>query len=163
MKTRIHVSLSVSDITRSTEFYSLLFGATPTKTRDDYTNFRLDEPALHLALVHAPQHAEADAQARHFGVELFDQAELGTWRERLQNNGVMLKIEEQVTCCYAVADKFWAKDPDGNDWEFWVRTTEADKMHESDDAACCTPEQVPASNDASACCTPATANTKDCC
>ena len=39
------------------------------------------------------------------------------------------RVEEQVTCCYAVADKWWAADPDGNEWEFWVRSDEADRRH----------------------------------
>ena len=72
MKTRIHVNLSVNDIERSVQFYSLLFGAQPSKVRDDYANFRLDEPGLHLALVKSPEHAGGDAKARHFGVELFE-------------------------------------------------------------------------------------------
>lgn len=168
MKTRIHVSLSVSDLERSTEFYSLLFGAQPTKLRDDYANFRLDEPALHLALVKAPTYAEGDGNARHFGVELFDNVDLNDWRNRLEKAGASLKVEEQVTCCYAVGDKFWAQDPDGNDWEFWVRSAEAEQMQETDDA-CCTPQQAEFAIEAaqtegeSPCCTPDTAGQSGCC
>lgn len=169
MKTRIHVNLSVSDLERSVQFYSLLFGAQPTKIRDDYANFRLDEPALHLALVKSPAHATGDSNARHFGVELFENPELNDWRGRLEKSGVALKIEEQVTCCYAVGNKFWAKDPDGNDWEFWVRTEEANAMHADKAEACCTPEAAAVAVEASKakneepCCTPKTAGQSGCC
>ncbi|MEO0605737.1 MAG: hypothetical protein AAF211_30170 [Myxococcota bacterium] len=33
-----------------------------------------------------------------------------------------------MTCCYAVGDKFWATDPDGHEWELWVRTADAESM-----------------------------------
>jgi hypothetical protein len=62
--------------------------------------------------------------------------------------GLTPRIEETVTCCYAVADKFWLKDPDGNEWEFWVRHEEADRMHGADQEAGCGTEGV--------CCAPAT-------
>jgi catechol-2,3-dioxygenase len=128
MKTRVHVSLSVSDLEKSTAFYSALFGAMPSKVREDYANYRLDAPSLHLALVHAPEQAR-DNGNRHYGIEMFANDELEQWRARLKNMGMQLRDEEQVTCCYAVADKFWAQDPDGNEWEFWVRSEEADSMH----------------------------------
>ena len=169
MKTRVHVNLSVSDIERSVQFYSLLFGSQPTKVRDDYANFRLDEPGLHLALVKSPAHAGGDSSARHFGIELFENPELNDWRNRLQKAGVPLKIEEQVTCCYAVGNKFWAQDPDGNDWEFWIRSAEADAMHGDAAEACCTPEaaavavEASKAKDEAPCCTPKTAGQSGCC
>ena len=60
------------------------------------------------------------------------------------------RVEEQVTCCYAVANKFWLTDPDGHEWEFWVRTDEADSMHgetaETDAVGCCAPSSGTQSN-----------------
>ena len=123
----------------------------------------------------SPEHAGGDAKARHFGVELFENDVLGDWRGRLEKAGVPLKIEEQVTCCYAVGDKFWAQDPDGNDWEFWVRSAEADAMHGdstagcSTEAACCTPQEAAVAMEAAKasseapCCTPDTAGKSGCC
>lgn len=171
MKSRVHINIAVSDLQRSVNFYSTLFGTQPTKTRDDYANFRLDRPGLHLALVKAPKHAAGNSLARHYGVELFDNVDLNDWRNRLERAGVQLKIEEQVTCCYAVGDKFWAHDPDGNDWEFWIRTEEADLMKGDSSApcatgesSCCTPvnaeapaREAQAAGPAAACCTPSQA------
>ncbi len=140
MKTRIHVNIDVRDLDQSVAFYGTLFGTEPSKTREDYANFRLDTPALHLALVHDPEHTPANRDQR-FGVELFDDAELDGWRERVEAAGMTTRIEEEVTCCYAVANKFWAQDPDGNDWEFWVRHAEAEAMSDkpASSGECCAP------------------------
>ncbi len=162
MKTRIHISVPVRNLAASTAFYSRLFGTAPSKEKPDYANWRLDTPALHLALVHAPHAVQEPSSVRHFGVELFDNAELKEWRGRAQKAGMELRIQDQVTCCYAVADKFWAQDPDGNEWEFWVRSEEAETMHGQQRAAkegeCCAPAQSEAATESSAaspCCTPA--------
>ena len=141
MKSRIHINLSVRDLEASKAFYAELFGAAPSKEREGYANWRLDAPALHLALVHDPAARPAGESERHFGVELFDQGELATWQARPKKKRVSLRLEEQVTCCYAVGNKFWAKDPDGNEWEFWVRTGEAESMTGEQNAECCTPAQ----------------------
>ena len=145
MQTRVHVNLNVRDLDRSIAFYTRLFGTGPSKVRPDYVNWRLDEPALHLALVAQPGF-EKQAGGEHFGIELFETEALAAWRERAQSAGVSLRIEEQVTCCYAVADKWWAADPDGNEWEFWVRSAEAERMkdvtmplHTEAGTTCCAP------------------------
>jgi lactoylglutathione lyase len=99
-------------------------------------------------------------------VELFDNADLHEWRVRVLQGGVSVRDEEQVVCCYARADKFWAQDPDGNEWEFWVRSAEAEEMKGEERAAqegeCCAPQgagarsasEGPKQETASACCTP---------
>ena len=142
MRTRVHVNIKTRDLEQSIQFYSALFGCAPTKVREDYANFRLDEPGLHLALVLDPAHQGGESD-EHFGVELFEQGELDGWRGRLEQADMPLRIEEAVTCCYAVANKFWVQDPDGNDWEFWVRSAEADAMHDkatpAEQTGCCAP------------------------
>ena len=157
MKTRIHISLPVSDLENSKAFYARLFGTAPTKVKPDYANWRLDTPALHLALVQAPESADGKSSTRHFGVELFSDADLHEWRVRVLQSGMTVRDEEAVVCCYAKADKFWAQDPDGNEWEFWVRSEEAEQMHGEtavEAEQCCAPVATPAA-EASACCTPA--------
>ena len=143
MRTRIHINLTVKDLVRSTAFYTSLFGKQPSKTRDDYANWRLDEPGLHLALVLDPAHAPKSTP-EHFGVELFEDAELDAWRDRVEAVGLHARREEAVTCCYAVANKFWVADPDGNEWEFWVRHDEAESMHGDEAMPMVTLEKTPA-------------------
>jgi len=138
---RVHLNLDVRDLTRSVAFYGTLFGTMPSKLESDYANWRLDAPGLHLALVHKPQHEPAETD-QHFGIEIMDDDALFTWRDRVKAAGIDVRVEEAVTCCYAVANKFWVTDPDGNDWEFWVKHEDADAMHgdtASTDAGCCAP------------------------
>jgi len=131
---RVHVSLTVSDLARSTDFYRRFLGAEPTKSHDDYTSFRLDTPPLHLSLIPGPT---AAVDGGHYGVELFDPAELGSWRERITAAGVSVRLEDDVTCCYARADKVWVEDPDGRHWEVWHRTAEADSLAGDQKTDCC--------------------------
>ena len=46
-----------------------------------------------------------------------------------------------TTCCYAVQDKFWVTDPDGNEWEFFYTKADSD-VHKIEDPSCCTTSKV---------------------
>jgi catechol 2,3-dioxygenase-like lactoylglutathione lyase family enzyme len=144
---RAHINLAVSDLDASVTFYSKVFKTTPSKLKPDYANFRLDTPALHLALVHQPNASPkttTNGEGQHFGVELFDDEALNRWKETVKAQGLLPHLEEEgVTCCYAVANKFWLHDPDGNEWEFWVRhDDEGETLFSSNtDTSCCAPQQ----------------------
>jgi catechol 2,3-dioxygenase-like lactoylglutathione lyase family enzyme len=165
MAARPHINLPVRDLEAAIDFYSKVFATSPSKVRPDYANFRLTEPALHLALVHQPDFTGKDPAldfGQHFGIELFDDADLAAWKDRVTAAGVLPHREEEaVTCCYAVADKFWLQDPDGNDWEFWVRHDDEGATLASSDqtATCC----APAEPEESACCAPQPTPTGGCC
>ena len=154
MPLRVHVSLPVSDLDASIAFYENLFATKVSKRRDDYANFRLDEPGIHLALNVSPKEAETGADRHHFGVELDDHKTLSTWTKRLVRAGKPIKEEAEAGCCYAKADKTWASDPDGHAWELWVRTGEYD-AREPKESGCCEPEEALAESSAaesSGCC-----------
>ena len=58
--------------------------------------------------------------------------------------GLVTRDEMKTDCCYALQDKTWARDPDGNDWE--VFAVLADNPPEQSAAepsygvpACCAP------------------------
>lgn len=167
MQSRVHVSLEVARLSESIAFYSRLFRTEPTKVRPDYANFRLDEPGIHLALVETPHRVPepetGPGSNRHFGIELFAAERLQEWLKASQAAGLSLRVEDDITCCYARANKFWARDPDGHNWEFWVRTAEADAMYDENrvsptseaESACCAPS-APANNDSASCCAPST-------
>jgi len=123
---RVHINIPVSDLSASVAFYQGLFSRDVSKLKDDYANFRLDEPGLHLALVQVG--GQPMAGDRHFGVELMDHDALSGMQKAVEGAGIDVRTEEQISCCYAVGDKFWATDPDGNDWEFWVRTGESNDL-----------------------------------
>lgn len=159
MDTRVHISLEVANLDKAVSFYSRLFQREPTKRKSDYANFRMETPQLHLALVHNPERTAEPHSNRHYGIELFADDKLAAWLEAAQKSGLETRIEDQTTCCYAVADKFWAKDPDGHEWEFWVRHDEAEAMHagtiskNESEETCCAPK-VKAPEAKSACCAP---------
>ena len=124
MKSRVHISLEVSDLDRSVSFYESLFSEKASKRKQDYANFRMDQPSLHLALVRDQSKKQKPDENRgqgHYGVEVMSQDALSRLKNSVKRNGLKVFEQEQVTCCYATADKFWARDPDGYQWEFWVR------------------------------------------
>ena len=144
METRVHISLEVRDVAKSVDFYSKLFRTEPTKTKNDYANFRLENPNLHLALVSSPSRKpepETGMTNRHYGIELFSDEKLDRWLSDVSKAGLNARIEEETTCCYAVANKFWARDPDGHEWEFWVRHGEANSMKSLEPDVCATEER----------------------
>ena len=135
---RIHISLNVSDLEASVAFYERLFDAPVTKRRPDYANFRLDTPPVHLALqpTREPAARAANGAHSHFGIELPDSDTFKAWRSRLRESGADFVDEQGATCCYATADKAWVTDPDGNPWEVWVRTGEAERLAPAQGSCC---------------------------
>lgn len=129
--TRVHISLQVSNLESAVHFYNQMLGKEPDKRRPDYANYRVDEPGLMLALVGSESGVSAPtSEHRHYGIELDSNAALESIRERISSTDLSMRREDDIVCCYARADKFWLSDPDGNEWEFWVRTADADRMYE---------------------------------
>jgi catechol 2,3-dioxygenase-like lactoylglutathione lyase family enzyme len=123
---RFHLSLNVTDLTKSVAFFRTIFGMEPAKLRSDYAKFEPDEPPLVLSLEPAREIARGGA-LNHLGFRLPDAKSLVAMQERLERAGMRTKREEGVECCYARQTKFWAHDPDGNLWE--VYTLDGDIEH----------------------------------
>lgn len=144
-----HVSLNVSDIEASVAFYEKAFGVAPSKRRPDYAKFDLVEPALNLTMQVAPR---TGVNASHFGVQVASTADVLEAKQRFERAGLRAFTEDDVSCCYAVQDKVWVEDPDGNAWEVFVVKAQADVMSErgatpmgmaaSSATACCAPRKV---------------------
>ena len=134
---RIHISLKAGDLDRARAFYARLFGAPPSKLRSDYFNYRLDAPPLHLALTQSVQSEKVISGVSHYGIELDDHEQLENWTQRLDDAGVAYRAQPNASCCYALGDKIWVTDPDGNEWEIWVRTGESAELADSE-TVCCT-------------------------
>ena len=123
---RFHLSLNVADLSRSVAFFRTLFGVEPAKQRPDYAKFEPAEPPLVLSLEPAREVAKAGA-LNHLGFRMPDAKSLVAVQERLERAGLRTRREEGVECCYARQTKFWAHDPDGNQWE--VYTLDGDIEH----------------------------------
>ena len=114
---RIQLALNVSNLEQAIEFYSQMFGAPVNKRKPGYANFAIDHPPLKLVLFETPGAAE---RLNHLGVEVFEEEQVTAATDRLRAAGLVDRVEDQTTCCYATQNKVWAKDPDGARWE-WYR------------------------------------------
>lgn len=134
---RIHMGLVVKDLERSVAFYRTLFGQEATKTRPCYAKFEVAEPPVNLSLNELGGDTGPNSLAAHFGIQVKSSEAVREVAERLSAAGVATDVEENVTCCYAVQNKVWATDPDGNKWEVYVvLDNDGAQHHSSADAYC---------------------------
>ena len=114
---RPHLSLDVRNVPASVEFYQKIFGIPPQKQTSDYAKFDLTNPPLNLSFVSSTGRVSA---VNHLGIEVESVEEIAAWKERLQREGVIDRVEENTACCFARQDKVWFSDPDGNAWEVFI-------------------------------------------
>ncbi len=136
-ESRIHMGLAVRDLERSVAFYRTLFGQGPTKTRPRYARFEVGEPPVNLSLNEVEGETGPSNPVVHFGVQVKSTAAVMALADRLATAGIKTSKEENVTCCYAVQNKVWATDPDGNKWEVYVVLDDSGAAHHSSQSACC--------------------------
>jgi len=161
---RIQLALNVSDLDASVAFYSTMFSTQPHKRRPGYANFAIENPPLKLVLIEVPADDRGTGTAgalNHLGVEVFSAEEVTEAADRLSDAGLVTFDERDTTCCFALQDKVWVRDPAGAPWEVYVvkdddpanaQPAGASLMLLEGDssAACCTPGAVDVSG-----CTPA--------
>ena len=150
-ESRIHMGLAVKDLQRSVTFYRTLLGRGPSKTRPRYAKFEVAEPPVNLALNEVGGDTGPNNPVAHFGVQVKSTAAVEAIAARLEAAGLETVVEEGVTCCYAVQDKVWATDPDGNRWEVYVVLDNDAARHHSTQSACCADK--PDCCEKAACCT----------
>jgi catechol 2,3-dioxygenase-like lactoylglutathione lyase family enzyme len=149
---RIHMGLAVKDLARSVAFYGNLLGQEPTKTRPGYAKFEVAEPPVNLSLNEVGGETGPNNPVAHFGIQVKSTEAVEAMAERLAAAGVQMRREENVTCCYAVQDKVWATDPDGNAWEVYVVLDDNGAHHHSSPSACCSEPSAECCTDPSAAC-----------
>lgn len=130
-----HVSLNITKIDESVAFYEKAFGVTATKRRPGYAKFDLQSPSLNLTMQEAPR---TGVNASHFGIQVASTEDVVEAKNRFEALGLKTFTEEDTTCCYAVQDKVWIEDPDGNSWEVFVVKADAPVMR-SESSECCAP------------------------
>lgn len=134
-----HVSLNVTDIDASVAFYEKAFGVKATKRRPGYAKFDLASPSLNLTMQQAER---TGVNASHFGIQVASTEDVALATAKFEAAGLKTVTEEDTKCCYAVQDKVWIEDPDGNAWEVFVVKGDADVMLEPTpkNAGCCVPK-----------------------
>ena len=136
---RIHVALAVKDLAASVSFYEVLLGVPPTKRHSAYAKFEPDEPSMNLALNQHPN-ASGSSLPAHFGIQVTSTAEVERMTARLRKAKLDVRSEHETECCYALQDKVWVTDPDGNGWEVFVTLDDAPQYRGEDgsvEEACC--------------------------
>lgn len=120
MKTfKTHVALNVADVEKSVAFYQAMFGIAPVKNKVGYAKFDIENPALNLTL-NLAQTVQPHGALSHLGVQVGSTEEVQAAVHRFVEAGLSLFEEKNTDCCYALQDKVWVTDPDGNRWEVFV-------------------------------------------
>ena len=129
---RLHVHLHVEDLDRSVRFYRTLFGAAPSKLKDDYAQWLLDEPAVNFA-VSTKECCEGEGGGiSHLGIQVDDDDALAGITAALTEAEQTIFEEREKLCCYARGNKTWAADPDGVVWETFHRLGHSETMGRDD-------------------------------
>lgn len=138
---RMHISLYVSDIAQTVNFYTSFFGQPASKVKKGYAKYELTSPGLIISFVENPERVKSNFG--HLGIQVDSKKEMER-RLAIAKQQNIVSLEEMGTaCCYAVQDKFWVDDPDGHQWEVYCFHEDVefnDPKYEQEDAgACCMP------------------------
>ncbi|MGF1524602.1 MAG: ArsI/CadI family heavy metal resistance metalloenzyme [Leptolyngbyaceae cyanobacterium] len=116
---KTHVALRVTDLDRSIAFYRAMFDAQPIKHKPDYAKFDLENPGLNLTL-NVGEDIDRHGSLSHLGVQVDTSQAVRDAIARFKTAGLATFEEQDTDCCYALQDKVWVTDPDGNRWEIFV-------------------------------------------
>ena len=123
---RLHVHVSVDDLSQSIRFYSTLFSAEPAVLKDDYAKWMLDDPRVNFAISTVSVNRPGGvAGISHLGIQAEDETELAEVFDRLTRAERPIVEAKATTCCYAKSDKQWIADPQGVPWETFLTHGEA--------------------------------------
>jgi catechol 2,3-dioxygenase-like lactoylglutathione lyase family enzyme len=128
---KAHLALNVKNVERSVEFYRKMLGIEPSKLRAGYAKFDVQNPPLNLTLNQGVFNERGALS--HLGIQVGSTDDVLSMRQRWMDQGLGTMDEMQTNCCYALQDKTWVHDPDGNEWEVFVVLE--DNLAET--SACC--------------------------
>ena len=140
---KAHVAIHVRNVGASIDFYRKLFGIEPSKVRTGYAKFDVGNPPLNFTL-NEDAHAGSGALS-HLGIQVKSSADVLAVRQGWEEKGLVPREEMKAECCYALQDKAWVRDPDGNEWEVFVVLKDNLPEKAAAEKSCCAPD----------CCAPA--------
>lgn len=135
---KAHVAIHVKNVAASIEFYRKLFAIEPSKVRAGYAKFDVANPPINFTLNESA--GTEQGALSHLGIQVESTADVLAVRQGWQEMGLLTRDEMKTECCYALQDKAWVRDPDGNEWE--VFAVLEDNLPEKPVAAktCCAPD-----------------------
>lgn len=136
---KAHLAINVKDVDRSIEFYKKMLDLEPSKVRTGYAKFDVTNPPLNLTLNQVP--FDGSGALSHLGIQVAATEDVAAMRDRWVERGLVPREEMQTTCCYALQDKAWVHDPDGNEWEVFVvlKDNLSEETQSESEKTCCTP------------------------
>ena len=133
---KAHLAMNVRNVEASTRFYKKMLGIEPSKVRTGYAKFDVQNPPLNLTL-NENSFVERGALS-HLGIQVGSTEDVLAMREKWHEQGLYTRDEMDTNCCYAIQDKTWVSDPDGNEWEVFV--VKEDNLAET--AMCCVGDET---------------------
>jgi len=136
---RLHIHITVENLEESRNFYTAIFGMEPTKVKDGYIQWLVDEPAVNMAI---STQKEKKLGLNHLGIQVDSDEALAEIEDRLLAAKIEGEKQEEAVCCYAESKKYWVEDPSGVIWENYhtmkqVETFGGDAF--TGGSGCCTP------------------------
>jgi len=152
---KAHLALNVRNVVESITFYRKMLGIEPSKVRTGYAKFDVQNPPLNLTLNQGV--FDNQGALSHLGIQVHGTDDVLAMRKNWEDAGLLTRDEMQTSCCYALQDKTWVRDPDGNEWEVFVVLQ--DNLAETVPCECGTKLEETTSeaqlvDTASACCAP---------
>ncbi|MEQ1593035.1 MAG: ArsI/CadI family heavy metal resistance metalloenzyme [Thiobacillaceae bacterium] len=135
---RLHIHVAVDDLASNIHFYSAIFAAEPTVTKDDYAKWMLENPRVNFAI----SARGAAPGLNHLGIQVENADELAEMGARLQKLETDVVEEMGTACCYAKSDKYWATDPQGIAWETYHTLDSIPVFGGQAASDCCVPESA---------------------
>jgi catechol 2,3-dioxygenase-like lactoylglutathione lyase family enzyme len=134
---KAHLAINVTDVEKSIDFYRNMLGIEPSKVRTGYAKFDVQNPPLNLTLNQVA--FSGKGALSHLGIQVATTDDVLAMKAAWEEKGLTPREEMQTTCCYALQDKAWVNDPDGNEWEVFVVLEDNLAEAKSNDANCCVP------------------------
>ena len=128
---KAHIALTVASVNASVGFYSKMFGIEPLKVRPGYAKFDVQNPPLNLSLNEGLNPGKGALS--HLGLQVASTEDVLAIRNRWEAAGLSPRDEMKTSCCYALQDKAWVRDPDGNEWEAFTVLADIEQSSNS----CC--------------------------
>jgi catechol 2,3-dioxygenase-like lactoylglutathione lyase family enzyme len=145
---KAHLALNVRNVEDSIMFYRKMLGIEPSKVRTGYAKFDVQNPPLNLTLNQHPFNERGALS--HLGIQVASTNDVLATRKRWEEIGLVTRDEMQTSCCYALQDKTWVHDPDGNEWEVFVVLE--DNLAETAPCECGTTVEAAVEAQAGVCC-----------
>ncbi len=95
---RMHVSLYVSDIAKTVDFYNQFFETEPVKVKPNYAKYVLEKPSLIISFVENRDFVQP--HFGHLGFQVETLEELNTRLEAAYSRQLVKKEEIGIHCCY---------------------------------------------------------------